>query len=550
MSTSDPCQKGLMQYHPLLVSSLIQHAVREHPNREIVSYLPNEQVHRYTYAEAGAGARQLANALVNFGVKPGDRIATLAWNSFRHFELYFGISGMGAICHTINPRLFPDQIVQIIEDASDKLVFVDETLLDLVPKIASALDNIDTVIILGDAVERLKDLNTIKTMSFDDFVVTAGSDFKWPVLDELTACSLCYTSGTTGSSKGVLYSNRAIVLHTIAIIAKDVFSIGTADTVLAAVPMFHVNAWGLPYAAAATGCRLVLPGVNLDGKSLEKIFRDEGVTVAAAVPTVWDGLASRLEETGVRLPKLERLICGGAPITPALIERLTNLDIRVMHAWGMTELSPVAGVNSPITLEEDWRASAPVLQTRQGRPPFGIEIDIANDDGESIPRDGNSSGLVRARGHWVIDHYYGRGNDEMVIDEDHWFTTGDIGTIDKEGRLKIVDRIKDLVKSGGEWISSLELEDIANAHPDVAEAAVIAAQHDKWGERPLLICKLKSGASLTSKDILNHFIGKAEKWVIPDAVVFVEELPHTATGKLSKKSLRDTYGGFFADTTG
>lgn len=541
---------GDMQQHPLLVSALLEHAAIEHGQREIVSYLADGTVYRYTYADARRGAAAVAKTLQDYGIVPGDRVATLAWNSYRHFEIYYGASGIGAICHTVNPRLFPEQIAGIIQDAQDRILFIEEDLLGLLDEVKHGLSSVEQIVVLGATGPVEAQVLARPCLTFEDFKQPAPESFLWPVFDEATACSLCYTSGTTGRAKGVLYSHRSTVLHAMTMLAKDVFALGAADSVLAAVPMFHVNAWGLPYACPAAGSKLVLPGSHLQGAQLCRIMQQEGVTVAAGVPTLWMGLARHLDEAGTRLSGIERLISGGAPIPESLVRKFAeDFGIPIVHAWGMTELSPVAGVNTPLADDPDWRDPEYWrLQKRQGRAPFGIEIAIMDDERNILPRGDRHVGTINLRGHWVIDHYYQQPQ-TRILDDAGWFSTGDIGSIDEAGRLFISDREKDLVKSGGEWISSIELENIANGHPLVEEAAVIAAHHEKWGERPLLICRTVPNATLDATDILDFFKGKVASWMIPDAVIFVEKLPHTATGKLSKKTLRELYASYLTERT-
>ncbi len=532
--------RAAMQHHPLIVSSMIAFAEREHGDAGIVSRTAGGAIFRYTYAQAASRARQLARSLVAMGVGPGDRVATLAWNGFRHFEAYYAISGLGAVCHTVNPRLFPRQIGYIIGDAAASVLFVDSELAGLLDQFPAGLPSVKAVVVMAaeDEMPKRVRLGNAKILCYESLLADDG-EFDWPILDENSAACLCYTSGTTGNPKGVLYSHRAIVLHTYAICMKDAFGLGALDVVMPVVPMFHVMAWGIPYAATITGAKLVLPGSALDGRSLHDLIDREGVTVAAGVPTLWLALLQHLDDHGGRVPSLRRILSGGAAVSPATVEAFARRHgIRVQHAWGMTELSPVGGVNSPKPGMPDWRDDAyGESQMRQGRPPFGIEIKVVGPGGSELPRDGVSVGSVKARGHWVLSHYFGL-DDSPILDDDGWFETGDVGSIDGKGFLRIMDRTKDLIKSGGEWISSIELENLALGHAAVAEAAVVAAPDPKWGERPVLFCVRKAGMSVTGEEIRCFYDGKIAKWWIPDDVLFVDALPHTGTGKLDKIRIR------------
>lgn len=532
---------GSMQHHPLLVSSLIAFAEREHEDAEIVSRTAGGTIQRYTYAQAASRVRRLARSLVDIGVGAGDRIATLAWNGFRHFEAYYAISGIGAVCHTANPRLHPPQIAFVIEDAAPVALFVDGELIHLLDQFPDGFPSVKTVVVMADddEIPRGWQFGQSRILRFESLVAIDEGNFVWPLLDENSAACLCYTSGTTGKPKGVLYTHRSIVLHTYAICMKDAFGLGALDVVMPVVPMFHVMAWGIPFAATITGAKLVLPGSALDGRSLYELIDAEGVTVAAGVPTVWLGLLRYLDASGHKLGSLRRILSGGAAISPATVEEFKQRhEVRVQHAWGMTELSPVGGINSPKPGTPNWRDERySESQMRQGRPPFGIDIKVVGLDGRELPRDGVSVGAIKARGHWVLSNYF-RTDNSRVLDDDGWFETGDVGSIDRHGFLRIMDRTKDLIKSGGEWISSIELENIIVGHSQIAEAAVIAAADPKWGERPVLFCVRKQGASVAAAEIRSFFVGKVAKWWIPDRVLFVEALPHTATGKLDKVGIR------------
>ncbi|WP_281069129.1 3-(methylthio)propionyl-CoA ligase [Pseudomonas shirazica] len=521
---------------PLTIPSLLEHAQRYHGDTEIVSCLPDGALHRYTYADAHQRARQAANALTRLGVKPGDRVGTLAWNGYRHFELYYAISGMGAITHTINPRLFPEQVAWIIGHAEDEVVCFDESFAPLVADIAAQCPSVKHWIALSDAAQ-MPTAGETRLLCYEELLAAEPATFVWPTLDEHAAAALCYTSGTTGNPKGVLYSHRATLLHALSSALPDSLSLSAREVVAPIVPMFHVNAWGLPYSAALVGAKLVLPGAGLDGQSVFKLFEQEGVTFSAGVPTVWLSLQQYMQQTGKRLPSLQRLVVGGAACPPALMRSFEQeFGIRIQHAWGMTEMSPTGTVNtlkaSHLPLDEEARFA---ISIKQGRPLFGIELKTVDDDGNEVVRDGKTSGALVVRGHWVVDRYY-RSDETPLVNG--WFPTGDVASLDQDGFMQITDRAKDVIKSGGEWISSIELENIAMGHPAVAEAAALGIAHPKWDERPLLVVVAKPGEAPTREAILALYTGKVARFCIPDDVVFVEALPHTATGKVSKIQLR------------
>lgn len=521
---------------PLTIPSLLEHAQRYHGDTEIVSCLPGGALHRYTYADAHQRARQAANALTRLGVKPGDRVGTLAWNGYRHFELYYAISGMGAITHTINPRLFPEQVAWIIGHAEDEVVCFDESFAPLVADIAAQCPTVKHWIALSDAAQ-MPTAGETRLLCYEELLAAEPATFVWPTLDEHAAAALCYTSGTTGNPKGVLYSHRATLLHALSSALPDSLSLSAREVVAPIVPMFHVNAWGLPYSAALVGAKLVLPGAGLDGQSVFKLFEQEGVTFSAGVPTVWLSLQQYMQQTGKRLPSLQRLVVGGAACPPALMRSFEQeFGIRIQHAWGMTEMSPTGTVNtlkaSHLPLDEEARFA---ISIKQGRPLFGIELKTVDDDGNEVVRDGKTSGALVVRGHWVVDRYY-RSDETPLVNG--WFPTGDVASLDQDGFMQITDRAKDVIKSGGEWISSIELENIAMGHPAVAEAAALGIAHPKWDERPLLVVVAKPGEAPTREAILALYTGKVARFCIPDDVVFVEALPHTATGKVSKIQLR------------
>jgi fatty-acyl-CoA synthase len=530
---------GRMMNLPLLISSLIRHADVCHGDTEIVSRLSEGGIHRYTYRDAHRRARQLARALRALGVQEGERIGTLAWNGHRHFEIYFAVSGMGAICHTINPRLFPEQIRYIIGHAEDAWVCFDIGFAPLVEQIAPHCPGVKGWIALTGRAHMPHCAQPL--LCYEELLDAQCDDYDWPQFDENTASSLCYTSGTTGNPKGVLYSHRSTVLHSYGVCMPDVFGLSAREVLCPVVPMFHVNAWGTPYAAAMAGSKLVLPGPHLDGASLADLFEAERVTASAGVPTVWLGLLQYLQTEKRRLSSVDRLVIGGAAAPPAMIEAFRQeFGIRVLHAWGMTEMSPLGTVNLPkakhLSLTE---AEQGALRVKQGRAIYGVEMKIVDAEGNELPRDGKAFGDLLVRGPWVMASYF-KGDGGEVL-HDGWFPTGDVATLDADGYMQITDRSKDVIKSGGEWISSIELENLAVGHPALAEAAVIGVRHPKWDERPLLIAVLKPGARATREELLEFLRDKTAKWWLPDDVVFVDALPHTATGKLSKLKLREQF---------
>jgi fatty-acyl-CoA synthase len=541
MNPEEAAMLGQMMQMPLLISSLIRHADGCHGDGEIVSRLPEGGIHRYTYHDAHRRSRQLANALRALDIGGGDRIGTLAWNTHRHFEIYYGVSGMGAVCHTINPRLFPEQIAYIINHAEDKYVFFDVSFAALVEGICARCPGVRGWVALCSR-QHLPATDKIPNLLSYEELVNAHSDaFEWPEFDENTASSLCYTSGTTGNPKGVLYSHRSTVLHAYAAALPDGLNISARDAVLPVVPMFHVNAWGLPYAVAMTGAKFVMPAGQLDGKSLYELFEQEGVVLSAGVPTIWLGLLQYLQAIHLRLSTVRRLIIGGAAAPPALIRAFDEqFDVTVVHAWGMTEMSPLGTANTfkrkhlGLPAEERDR-----IRVKQGRALYGVEMKIVDGEGMSLPHDGKAFGDLLVRGPWITRGYFKDEGGEVL--QDGWFPTGDVATIDPDGYMQITDRSKDVIKSGGEWISSIEIENLAVGHPAVAEAAVIGVRHAKWDERPLLVVVRKPGATVTREELLDFMRDKVAKWWLPDDVSFVESLPHTATGKLLKTKLREDY---------
>ena len=533
---------GLMMQQPLLISSLLVHAERHHGDREVVSRRVEGDIHRCTYRELAARSRRMANALARLGVKPGDRVATLAWNGYRHMELYYAASGSGAVLHTLNPRLHPDHVVYIADHAEDQVLFFDMTFLPLIEAIAPRVRTIKTFVAMTDRACMPKDSKIPNLHCYEDLIDASGDAFAWPGFDENTASSLCYTSGTTGNPKGVLYSHRSTVLHTLAGALPDALNCSARDTILPVVPMFHVNAWGLPYVACMVGAKLVFPGPGLDGKSLYDLFEAEGVTLSAGVPTVWQGLLAHTEANHLKFATMRRTVIGGSACPPAMIRKFgDDYGVQVLQGWGMTEMSPLGTIGSlkpaHLALDKDARYA---VMAKQGRVLFGVDMKVVTGDGRELPFGSPESGELMVRGPWIIREYFkGEGGNPLV---DGWFPTGDVATIDADGYMQITDRSKDVIKSGGEWIGSIDLENIAMAHPKVAMAACIAARHAKWDERPLLIVVKKPGVDLTRDEMLAFFEGRIAKWWTPDDVVFVDAIPLGATGKMLKNRLREQYG--------
>ena len=525
---------GLIQDRPLLLSSLIEHAALYHGDREVVSRTVEGPIHRTNWREINARAKRLANALVALGVKPGDRVATMAWNGYRHVELYYAVSGMGAVLHTINPRLFPEQIEYIANHAEDTLLFFDATFAPLVEKLAPRFKTIRNIVALTDKAH-LPAINVSGLLCYEEMLAAQPDRFEWPQFDERTASSLCYTSGTTGNPKGVLYTHRSTVLHSFSGCSADGLGISSGESILLIVPLFHVNGWGVAYSAAMSGAKLVLPGPALDGRSVYELLAKEACTLTLGVPTVWLMLLDYIEQNRASLNlsdiKLKRVIIGGSAAPRAMIEKFRDLfGAFVVHAWGMTEMSPIGTVGHLLPKHAGLSTEKiTAVQVKQGRAIYGVEMKIVGEDGKELQRDGKAFGDLLVRGPWVTRGYF--KNDDAVIDEQGWFRTGDVATLDPDGYMQITDRSKDVIKSGGEWISSIDLENAAVAHPAVQEAAVIGIAHNKWGERPLLVVIKKSGATVTREELLAFLGDKVAKWW----------LPHTATGKLQKTTLRDQF---------
>jgi fatty-acyl-CoA synthase len=538
--------KGQMMQMPLMISSLIKHAARHAADTEIVSKRVEGDVHRYTYRDAELRSRKLAQGLARLGCAAGDRVATLAWNGYRHFEIYYGASGSALVCHTINPRLFPEQIAWIANDAEDKVLCFDLTFLPLVEKLAPLLASVERFVALTDRAHMPASTAIPGLLCYEELVEAESGDYAWPEFDENTASSICYTSGTTGNPKGAVYSHRSTLLHTYALAMPNAMGVSARDVILPVVPMFHVNAWGVPYAAPAIGAKLVFPGPHLDGKSLYELLEAEKVSFSAGVPTVWLGLITHAQANKLKFNHLKRTVIGGSALPPAMMRTLENdFGIEAIHAWGMTELSPLGTLSRLKASHDalDGEAQHRLLE-KQGSALYGIDMDILGDDDEPLPWDGAHAGNLVVRGPWVIERYFKQPLDTsplVEVEGRSWFPTGDVATIDADAFMQITDRSKDVIKSGGEWISSIDLENIAMAHPAVHEAAAIAAKHPKWDERPLLVVVKKPNATLTREELLAFFDGKIAKWQIPDDVVFVDEIPHTATGKMQKLKLREQF---------
>ena len=536
---------GLMMDVRLSITSIMEHAERVNGDVEIVSVTRDNPRHRYTYRDAFARTRRLANAMVGWGLAEGDRIGTLAWNDHRHFETYYASSCGGHVCHTINPRLFPEQLVYIINHADDQYIFLDPDFVPLAEGLADQCPGVKGWVVLTSE-EHMPETSLANAICYEALLATGSEQFEWPALDENAACALCYTSGTTGNPKGVLYSHRSTMLHAYATMMPDAMGLSSKDVVLPIVPMFHVNAWGTPYSCPMAGAKLVFPGSKMgDGETLATLINEEGVTFSAGVPTVWLGLIAYLKSAGQRVESLQRIIVGGAACPLSIMEDFDTYGVETRVGWGMTEMSPLGSVNTSPSSREDYSAEDFArIRLKAGRPIFGVEMKIVDDEGAEQPWDGVAFGSLKVRGPWICSNYFKLDGSDAHAETD-WFETGDVATIDPQGYMAITDRTKDVIKSGGEWISSIDVENVATDHPKVAEAAVIGHFHPRWSERPLLIVvRGPQGQDLTVEEMLAWFDGKIAKWWTPEAVEFVEELPHTATGKVQKVKLRELFKDF------
>ena len=539
---------GLMQNQPLLISSLIEFAERHHSDGEIVSRRVEGDIHRYFYKDLALRSRQVANALDALTIGFSERVATLAWNGYRHMEIYFGVSGSGRVLHTLNPRLHPDQVVWIANHAEDQVLCFDASFLAIVQAVHARCTTIKHYVMLCDADKLPQDTGIPNLISYEAWIGRQSSDYTWPVFDENSASSMCYTSGTTGNPKAALYSHRSTVLHAYAAALPDVMNLSARDSVLPVVPMFHVNAWGIPYSAALTGCKLVFPGPALDGKSVYDLLESEKVTFAAGVPTVWQMLLGHMQANGLRFSTLNRTVIGGSACPPAMINAFNDdYGIDVLHAWGMTEMSPLGTLctlkNKHLLLSKEEQMK---IRLKQGRAIYGMDMKIIDEAGKELPHDGKAFGDLLVKGPWIVAEYFkqseGAAPKSPLVDG--WFPTGDVATIDPDGYMQITDRSKDVIKSGGEWISSIDIENIAVAHPAVAMAACVGVYHPKWDERPIIAVVKKPGSDVSREALIAFYEGKTAKWQIPDDVVFVDSIPLGATGKMLKNKLRETLKGY------
>ena len=532
---------GLMQDWPLLCHRIIDHAAIQHGGREVVSRSVEGPLHRTNYSNLRTRSLKVSQRLERKGIRFGDRVATLAWNTWRHLEVWYGITGVGAMYHTVNPRLFADQILYILNHAEDRLMFLDLTFVPLMEKLQDKLPTIQRYVVLTDAAH-MPQTTLRNAVPYEGWLAEADGDFAWAAFDENTAAGMCYTSGTTGNPKGVVYSHRSNVLHAMMAVMRDAFDLSVRDTVMPVVPLFHANGWSIAFSAPMVGAKLVLPGGKLDGPSIHDLLEGERVTMTAAVPTIWLALLTHMESTGGKLSTLRRVLIGGSACPRAMVEKFEkNYGVTVAHAWGMTEMNPIGSVCAIKPDYGDLEHEALLdLKIKQGCAPFTVEMKIVDDAGKKLPWDGKTFGRLMVRGVAVAKAYY-RHEDDKILDDEGFFDTGDVATIDPHGNMQITDRAKDVIKSGGEWISSIDLENLAVGHPKVAEAAVIGVSHPKWGERPLLVIVLKKDQKADKEDILGFMQGKIAKWWMPDDVVFVDEIPHTATGKIQKMALRERF---------
>jgi fatty-acyl-CoA synthase len=530
-----------MQDWPLTLDRILDHAKSWHGAQEVVTRSVEGPIVRTTYAQVHERAKRLSNALLNLGIRSGDRVATLAWNTARHLEVWYGIMGIGAVCHTLNPRLFADQLCYIINHADDRVIFTDLTFLPTVLEHRDKLTGVTHIVVMTDP-EHMPELGRRDVLCFETLVEQNAPDCAWGGFDENTAAGLCYTSGTTGNPKGVLYSHRSNFLHTLATLGVDIMGVSATDIVLPVAPMFHANAWGLAFSAPAAGARLVMPGAKLDGASVHELLESEGVTFSCAVPTVWQMLLQHLRDTGGRLTTLKRVVIGGSAVPEAMVRAFQDdYGVRVTHAWGMTETSPLGTLAEPtLAIAAMSREDQLKYRLKQGRPPCTLDLRLVDDEGRELPRDGETFGRLKVKGPYVVGEYF-RSDGGRLLDEEGFFDTGDVATIDQHGSIQITDRAKDVIKSGGEWISSIEIENLALGHPKAALCAVIGAAHPKWDERPLLLVKLKPGETASPEEFLDFLQGKIAKWWTPDEVVFVDDIPLGATGKIDKKVLRERF---------
>ena len=535
---------GQMQDVPLLVNRILDHALVNHGEREIVSRLVEGNIHRETYADAHLRARKLSQALQALGMGVGDVVATMAWNTHRHFEAWYGITGVGGIYHTLNPRLFPEQLSYIINHAEDKIILTDLTFVPVLEGIEKDIPNVKAIIVMTDAAH-MPETSLKNVLCYEDLIDSNNGDFNWVEVDERAPSGMCYTSGTTGNPKGVCYTHRSNVLHTLTSLSSDVMGLSSTDSVMPVVPMFHANAWGLAFSAPAVGSKIVNPGPNMDGESIYQLLTEEEVTFSAAVPTVWLMLLQHMEANNLKLPKLNNVTIGGSAVPRMMLEKFErDYGVMVKHAWGMTELSPLGSIASFKSGMEHMSFDEQMdIKVKQGRPPYLVEMKITDDEGNELPRDGKAFGHLMVRGPFIVGEYV-KGDGGQILDKDGFFDTGDVATLDPLGFMQITDRAKDVIKSGGEWISSIEIENIAVGFDKVQETAVIGVEHPKWDERPLLIVVKNPDAEVTKEEVLAYLDGRIAKWWMPDDVVFVDEIPHTATGKIQKLTLRQQFADY------